>query len=286
MSGETDSNRRKSRLKQLLDMGTDLKKHNDREDYEMIDKISEIIQETDTINRSVDLQKQNHDTTEVIMDAQIVQMSHELIGEVMQKIGASEFADEEWINAIMAIVYKNDNENWDKITEIAGSVCKMVKFSPSFLSDYDFKADSEEKVVKERQRKTKSNRGEEMRPENLSQIEKRDGNLENMNVIYRRILEIYSNNKSQPIPYYKLVIDPHNFMNTVHNAFRVAFLARDKSVKIWKEDDGFPYLQPLNKAEKSSASNDTIQAICTLNLNIVDEMIQKYKIKEALLKRD
>lgn len=40
-------------------------------------------------------------TSEVVMDAQIVKMSHELMGAAMQKIGSAEFSDDEFYSVVV-----------------------------------------------------------------------------------------------------------------------------------------------------------------------------------------
>lgn len=40
-------------------------------------------------------------------------------------------------------------------------------------------------------------------------------------------LQIFEENNNTPIPYYKLIIDPENFANSIDNQFQVSFLFRD-----------------------------------------------------------
>lgn len=95
---------------------------------------------------------------------------------------------------------------------------------------------------------------------------------------------MFKDNGNQAIPFYEVVIDPHNFMNTVDNCFQIAFLFRDGHLFLDMDDEGLPLVLPVTKKDKDSNQyQQTQQLICTVNPRLCSEMIKKYGITEPLL---
>lgn len=95
---------------------------------------------------------------------------------------------------------------------------------------------------------------------------------------------MFKNNANQAIPYYRVVIDPTSFMNSVDNCFQMAFLFRDGHLFLDIDADGLPLVLPVLKADKESNKYQQIQQlICTINPRLWQEMIDKYGITEPLL---
>lgn len=282
-SGMDNTVNRKKRLKELLNIGGQIRNTKEVEDNLLtVAKITNIIEETDSINRHGDFKERATNTTEIVMDAEVIQMGHELIGEVMQNTDNAEFSDDEWINAIIGLVYKDDNESWCQLSKLICRIPKIAKCSSCLLGGFDL-LDVSQNPEHERQRRSRNNKNDELKPLNVSQIDKRDGNTQSVSLIYRKILKLFVDNNRIPLPYYKLIIEPNNFMKTVDNAFKVAFLARDKFVAIEMNDDNVPYIKPLTKQNSPDSANETTQTISSLNLKIYRDMIEKYQIKESML---
>lgn len=111
------------------------------------------------------------------------------------------------------------------------------------------------------------------------------------------------------MPYYKLIIDPANFMRTIHNAFNVSFLFRDGAIVIEEDEFGYPTVRPIQEQDKGGnfpernhqmvANLTTV--LCDVSLLLfsrnwsfcsnelfplfflLQEMIQRYDIKEAMI---
>lgn len=63
-------------------------------------------------------------------------------------------------------------------------------------------------------------------------------------------------NNNDPLPYYKLIVDPENFMRTVQNAFKVSFLLRDGAIVIEEDEFGYPTVRPTGDLDKNETYED------------------------------
>lgn len=126
-----------------------------------------------------------------------------------------------------------------------------------------------ERIVKERQQRRRTVLSQEKKPETIQQLKRGDRGAEKVNILLKQLDVIFRANHRQPIPYYKLIIDPHDFMNTVENAFQMAFLARDGNIAIESSgSDGLPHVRLAHKDELD-AHPDTSQSICSLSMDLV-----------------
>lgn len=124
-----------------------------------------------------------------------------------------------------------------------------------------------ERVVREKQQRRRTVLTQEKRPETIQQLKRDDRGAEKVNIILKQVNDLFRQHNREPIPYYKLIIDPGNFMNTVENAFQIAFLARDGNIAIETGNDGYPQVRMAPKDE-IERHPDTSQAICSLNMGL------------------
>ncbi|KAI8127788.1 Non-structural maintenance of chromosomes element 4 like protein A [Lucilia cuprina] len=181
---------------------------------------------------------------------------------------------------VNALISQNESDNWRVIAEIAITVAKPANTKSSMLGAID--VEPKERVVKEKQQRRRTVLTQEKRPETIKQLKRDDRGAEKVNIILRQVSDKFRENNREPIPYYRLIIDPHNFMNTVENAFQIAFLARDGNVAIEAGEDGYPQVR-LAPKDEIQRHTDTLQAICSLNMQLCKEMIEIYDITEPML---
>ena len=124
-----------------------------------------------------------------------------------------------------------------------------------------------ERVIKERQIRKKSQLAIEKRPETIGEMKRQDKGAAKVNIIHEQVAQIFKNNNRRAIPYYQLIIDPNDFMQTVQNAFQMAFLARDNIIVIETGEDNYPHVR-LARSEERNCAKDTSQSICTLNMQL------------------
>lgn len=67
-----------------------------------------IVNISNRINSEFEVRKQIDNTTEVVLDAQVMKMSHELMRSAINKMGQIEFSDDEYFNVLVStgILYK------------------------------------------------------------------------------------------------------------------------------------------------------------------------------------
>lgn len=83
-------------------------------------------------------------------------------------------------------------------------------------------------------------------------------------------LQLYESNNNEPLPYYQLIIDPENFMRTIHNAFQVSFLLRDGAVALEEDEDGYPTVRPILDSGKADFEDRNHQMVSNLTTKMCD----------------
>lgn len=64
-------------------------------------KITDVAKRQDVLNAQGRFQDRVENTTEVVMDAQVMKMTHELLGSMVQKMDNTEISDDEFVAAIV-----------------------------------------------------------------------------------------------------------------------------------------------------------------------------------------
>lgn len=68
--------------------------------------IIKIINISNRINSEAQIRSQIENTTEVVLDAQVMKMSHELMRSAINKMGQLEFSDDEYFNVLVSQHFK------------------------------------------------------------------------------------------------------------------------------------------------------------------------------------
>lgn len=130
--------------------------------------------------------------------------------------------------------------------------------------------------------------GEEEKPIAVKNNEiRKEENETTLNIA--RVYELLVALKSAP--YWKFVINPNSFSQTVENIFYCAFLAKDNRVKIELIDvDGneFPdgYITPVDSSQldrQDSSHNSSNQNMVSITMEGWRHFIEKYSITESLI---
>lgn len=93
--------------------------------------------------------------------------------------------------------------------------------------------------------------------------------------MFSLLIQLYENNNNQSLPYYKLVVDPTNFMRTIQNAFKVSFLFRDGAIAITGLDKfGYPCIRPTQPSDKeANPDENTHQLVSSLTTKLCDVIV-------------
>ncbi|XP_058815527.1 EP300-interacting inhibitor of differentiation 3 [Topomyia yanbarensis] len=277
---------RKQKYKQLLEEGAQLGLRAETADpVETFQAVTNILEASNALQNEGRIKDRAENATEVLMDAQVLKMSHDVVHAAMQKMGNSEFSDDELVAVILSQFDTEQGvENWDKITREAASVFRMTKHSQSLYGAFEPEPVVVQKEARQRAQRQKTNFGQALKPETVDKLQKKEKSAQKLNLIFNQIVHIYERRQT-PIPYYELIIDPEDFMNTVDNAFQISFLIRDGRVALLNDDDHEPVVRPTTQKENEQAQrmNETTQAILGLNPRKWRDMVERFGISEAML---
>ncbi|XP_055526243.1 EP300-interacting inhibitor of differentiation 3 [Wyeomyia smithii] len=276
---------RKQKYKQLLEEGAELGLRAETADpVETFQAVTNILEASNALQSEGRVKDRAENATEVLMDAQVLKMSHDVVHAAMQKMGNSEFSDDELVAVILSkFDSEQESENWSKITREAASVFRISKHSQSLYGTFEPDPVVTEKVVKQRAQRQKADFGQAKKPETVAKLQKKEKSGQKLNLIFNQIVRIYEQQRA-PIPYFKLILDPDDFMNTVDNAFQISFLIRDGRVALEGKDYQDPVVRPTTQKENEQAPQmETTQAILGLNPRKWRDMIERYDMTEPML---
>lgn len=87
--------------------------------------------------------------------------------------------------------------------------------------------------------------------------------------------QLYEKNKRKPIPYYELVIDPRDMMNTFDNAFQLSFLFRDGYIGFEYDEHKMPAIRSIDDDKQKKQSGENKQFIAKLDAKIISVSIDE-----------
>ena len=104
----------------------------------------------------------------------------------------------------------------------------------------------------------------------IRKVEKDESTTEELVVqVYRELIEKYKMNNRKALNYFEFVIDPNSFGNTIEHMFYVSFLIQEGKVAIFIcENEGLPFIEPLNDFKSSNTNHDFMQVI--VNFSVLD----------------
>jgi len=149
-----------------------------------------------------------------------------------------------------------------------------------------------QRIVKERRKATRRRADEMIRPDKLDekQIAKNENSTTKYVMEIAKVLDDYlvrTNSEQQGVLYFKLVINPFSFSQTVENIFYTAFLVRDGRLAITEdESNGLPYLIPSLPPTAEEVKETNIvrkQIIMEMDKKTWREAIKVFNITEAII---
>lgn len=98
---------RKQKYKLLLEEGAQLGLRAETADpVETFQAVTNILEASNALQGEGRIKDRAENATEVLMDAQVLKMSHDVVHAAMQKMGNSEFSDDELVGVIVSCVLK------------------------------------------------------------------------------------------------------------------------------------------------------------------------------------
>lgn len=262
---------------------------------ETFQKILQIVNRCESVSANFVKEGKIENASDYLMDVQVIKMSHELMGSTTEKMGNSDFSEEEFIASLSNYV-TNDNgdQDWDVLADMAVKCCSTSQFSVSFLGTFELDAAPRPgKVVKERQRASKKQVGPVKAPTNIKQLKRDNKGAEKINIVRTEIQRVCRERGTDCIPYFELICDPRGFMKSIDKAFQISFLVRDGFLGMKKiENEPHVYLydpDPMSEHTQESQRNkssDTVQCVMSMNPQKWEDKLKQFKIQQPLLEID
>ncbi|KAH8306734.1 hypothetical protein KR044_011617 [Drosophila immigrans] len=296
-------NERIIELQELIDQNIQIENKIESSTFgESITALHDIMTKANDIVEGYEDRRTN--SRELVLDTELLRRNHEVVGKAIQY--NTNFTDRMFCTAVSNLVFKDNIENWDALCSLACQFGRPLFTSASMLSFIDVKP--KEVVPKQRVARKSTKNIEEKRPDETDKLERKSKGEGSAAVrhVMKQIKHIYSSGNNQPIPYFKLICNPKNFMDSVQNALIISFLVKENMISIENGNDGFPYVT-VNSMPKESSIVESNQAICNLdvelckvsaacyhlaylnNTNFDIHILQKYakyyNIKEPMLSR-
>ncbi|KAL9880026.1 non-structural maintenance of chromosomes element 4 homolog A-like isoform X1 [Glossina fuscipes] len=247
-----------------------------------LEELNQNIKNNDEIHKegAAAMEEIRNNNAESLMDAHVLKKFHEVVSNVL--LVNSEF-NETVIPSFISkksLINQGRNSDWNVLGEIATNVSRSLQIKTSMLGAAD--VEPKERALKGRQKRCQKRLAREQRPENVGKLQQKERCAQKVNILLRQLNSLFKANNYEPIPFYKLIIDPNNFMNTVENAFQMSFLVRDGNIAIERGEDLYPQVRIARMSEMESIT-DTTQAICSLSIEFCEDMIRLYGIKEPMI---
>uniref|UniRef100_A0A182KAP3 Non-structural maintenance of chromosomes element 4 n=1 Tax=Anopheles christyi TaxID=43041 RepID=A0A182KAP3_9DIPT len=274
---------RRKQYNELLDLGHDLALRTQTEDaVGIFQGVSSILIQTDNLHQGMQYERMEN-ASEMSMNVQVIKMGHDLVGAALQKTESSQFCDEEFATAIKGLIGDSGVTQWMYLGELGISSFRMSKHSPCLLGAFVFQPVAIERTVKERRRRQRQELGDPRKPETVVKLNQEEADARKLQGIMEQLKSIHEE-RGKAIPYFELITDPTDYMNTVDTAFQISFLIRDGAVALETVDEMIS-VRPTTNSEKqqNKRNDDNVQAILSLNFAKWKGAVQQYRLKRPIL---
>jgi len=293
-SNQTDDEKRRVR-RTLRDMYDKLQANREKYTSETDSEEFSLI-----MNEANEILKEVKGTQEAHEDAKMFRLLCQLVREMSEDTNTNEkkFHVDEYAANIGRFVNANTDRGNVRITKrqlisLGQKLNNKFRRTPSFgfiLGSLDTEA-GEDKPQRQRQR---AERQRVVAPTKTTIVERSqaDGQMTDKLVTStRKILEQqYRQNSKKPVNYFKFVIDPESFGNTVENMFHVSFLVKQRVVRLSVDEQiGLPILEPVSsRIAAGDGDGDSVknQAIISISYEDWEELKDALNISKAVIVHD
>ncbi|XP_064554307.1 uncharacterized protein Nse4 [Drosophila montana] len=276
---EAEENERIIQLQDLIEKNIKIEQQIESRSFgESMSAIYDILSKANDIVKGYEDRKTN--STELVLDTELLRRNHEVVGKAIQY--NSNFTDRMFCTAINNIVFKDNSEDWNALCSLA---CQhgVPYFTNASMLPF-INVEPKKHIPKQRAPRKTNTDAVEKRPKQSDKLERKGEGSTAVNHIMKQIKNIYRAGNNEPIPYFKLICNPHNFMDSVQNALIISFLVKENLISLENGADGLPQVR-INSNSKESATNESCQAICCLDVELCEKYAKYYNITEPLLKR-
>ena len=170
--------------------------------------------------------------------------------------------------------------NWNAIGQ---KVSGLFKRAPTItFMNGPIKVERKEKKRKERSKKDQDEAAEEKQPEEVTNQGNKDATTKEVESLYKsmrkRIKKRKKDHQEPTIELPNVILDPNSFTKTIENLFYFSFLVKEGKA-------GLEYDKTSNEMKTTLLSSDEVntaehkrnQSVLMLNLNMYNQMVEKYK---------
>ncbi|XP_034128625.1 uncharacterized protein LOC117584005 isoform X1 [Drosophila guanche] len=267
-------------LQELIEKNIEIEQQIENKNFDAsILAIETIIRQSNEIAKGQEERRTN--PTELVLDTELLRRNHEVVGKAIQY--NTNFTDQMILTAITNIVFKDNDENWDSLCTEVIKYGMPLYTNDSMIAFIDVAPKLHiQKKCAQRKRKTLV---EEKRPKRSDKLLRKEEGSASVSNTLKQIRQIYRSGNDQPIPYFKLICHPTNFMDSVQNSLNVSFLVQENMVHIEPGNDNLPQIRCAANPRTLSTNGSSAQAICTIDVDFCQKMVKHYNIQEPMLKR-
>ncbi|XP_001357397.3 uncharacterized protein Nse4 [Drosophila pseudoobscura] len=276
---EKEQDVRIMRLQDLIEKNIEIEQQIENKRFgDSILAIETIIKKSNEIAKGQKERRTN--PTELVLDSELLRRNHEVVGKAIQY--NTNFTDQMIFTAIANLVFKDKDENWDSLCTVAIPFGIPLFTNDSLIAFIDVAP--KQHIQKNRGKRTRKPLVEEKRPTKSDKLQRKEEGSASVNSTLKQIRQLYRTGNDQPIPYFKLVCHPTNFMASVQNALNISFLVQENMIYIEPGNDNLPQIRTVANPRNLS-TNGSAQAICAIDVNFCQKMVKHYNIQEPMLKR-
>lgn len=293
-SEQSDAEKRQVR-KKLREMYEKLQEHKDKFTAgEDSDEFAGLLKEANEILASV------KGTQEAIEDAKMFKLLCQSVREMSEDTNTNEkkfHADEYCSHLGRFMNASTDNQNGLQVTKrqlvsLGERMAAKFRRTPTFtfvLGAIDTEPpESESRPVK--QRRTKADSRDKIATKTVIH-EKSQANEQKTDRLVnstRKLLETeYRQGGKKPVNYFKFVIDPDSFGNTVENMFHVSFLVKQRVCRLSVDDDlDLPVLEPVSGRSGGEEERAKNQAVISISYQDWEDLKEALEITEASIQHE
>ncbi|KAF3907793.1 hypothetical protein ABW21_db0204480 [Orbilia brochopaga] len=251
------------------------------------------------IQKTGELFKDVKQTGDAVVDGRIQVEIGKLAAEKAKRVGNSGtntgLEIDEFIAKCMQFMSKSrpgdtsDGHDWAYLgSQIA--VPSLKRASPSDFLYGPMAIQKRQRLLKERKKVVRRRLEEFIRPIDLDekQVAKNENSTTKyVGVVEQTLVSYIANTGEENINYFKFIINPHSYSQTVENMFYLAFLVRDGRVGILEDDDGLLWLcpcEPINETdERPPGGIVRKQIVMPMEKHIWRRLIDAFKITETVI---
>ncbi|XP_043280303.1 non-structural maintenance of chromosomes element 4 homolog A [Venturia canescens] len=251
--------------------------------------LDEIGQEIDVINFEVPVDDKVSCQDEVLMDSQIITTSSHVLRKASTVLTKELDPYDLWdfVDKLKKYVFKLPDSSLEKPnwSLFALEVTNWFRRTPNFSALSGCLIPLEKKVVVKRRSKNRDSLAPTSRPEAIINVEKTDDRLEETLEKFKLMTLNYIQETGKPIEFFHLVLDP-DYGKTIENMLHVAFLVRDRIIKIAADESGNPVIMRCSKEMRTAAKKNktfNIQNVLSLSYKQWETLLKIYRIEHAMI---